>query len=329
MVDRDQRDDQQRHREEGADRPPQPRPEDQREEHRQRVQRQPLAHDRRGDEVPFQRGEGEKQQRRDDRMGERVERHQPDHQQHQFHHQRADIGDEVQQERQNAPGQRIGQADAPRHREGGDTDHRIDDGDDTQIGREIVFDVVEDLEHPQPRLALREEEDHHMAQLRPAEQEEEQRAEEDEYLPHRRRDEDQCRLQDAGEVERQPLVVAFRQHGIAQALQRRDQLIEDVQLLLNAGRDLRSFADPFHRRRGQQRDDRVAERDRAEPQHDGADQRGDADPPHPGGERPEHQPDHECRHGRQQHRPRQIERDDEGDEEHADGRDLRQRAPDR
>lgn len=327
MLQRDHGDDQQRHGEKRAGRAPQPGPEDQRQEHGERHQRQLPAHDAGRDEVAFQRGEGEVSERRDRRMRQRRERHQADGEQHHLHDQRADIGNEIEQESQHAPGGRVRQADG----EGDDgrrhADGEIDHGDDAEIGGQAVLHRIHDPECAQAAFVIVELRHHGAAQPRAAEQKEEQGAEEDQDLADRRRHEGQRRRYEIDDVDAEAGFFIVRQNGVAQVLHRLQRPVQKLEFLLDCGADFRRLADPVEGGGGEQRDHAVEDDDHQQPQRDRRHQRRQT-----GGfgarlQRPEHQADDEGAGRWQEQRPRQFERGDQSDEEDAAGRDLRGERP--
>src|SRR5437773_1467108 len=74
MLFQDQRDHRQRRGNKSTHRPPQPGPERQRQQHRERIEREPAPDDGRRDEMTFEEGQGDKQQRRDQPATQRRER---------------------------------------------------------------------------------------------------------------------------------------------------------------------------------------------------------------------------------------------------------------
>src|SRR5580704_19244680 len=73
VADGHHRDDQQRHRQEGPHRPPQPAPESDGEKHRERIEGETASEHRRGDQVSLERGRHDQQYRGNEGLPERWE----------------------------------------------------------------------------------------------------------------------------------------------------------------------------------------------------------------------------------------------------------------
>src|SRR6516165_9953330 len=103
----DQRDDQQRRRQKGAHRAPEPGPEREREKDRERVQRQPSADDGRRDEMAFHEGDPDKSERRHQRGTKRRQRDDADYSEDRESRNRTDDWNEIQRYRERAEAHRI------------------------------------------------------------------------------------------------------------------------------------------------------------------------------------------------------------------------------
>ena len=201
-------------------------------------------------------------------MRERRKCHEADHKQCGLHDQRTDIGNEVEDESKHGPSDRIRQTGHPCGHPAANPDRDINQGNNTQIARQIVFDVVHDFERAQPRFALIKEHHQHAAQLRAAEQHEEQCAEKYEGLADRRRHDQECWLHETHDVDSKAAFFVGRQKRAAQLLQCSQRAIKNVQLFLNVAADIRRFADPIHGRRRQENDHAIEYRDHEQPEND-------------------------------------------------------------
>ena len=153
MVAEDLDDDEQRHRDQGADETPQPRPEGDRDEDGDGVDLQPAADDQRRDELAFDDVAEDDEERRKHGIGQRVEGDQRDAGDKQDRGQRADIGQEVERGRSDAPDRRVGHAERPQPEADDGSEPCIDEGDGQQIARDLAFDVVD---HAQRALLFAE-----------------------------------------------------------------------------------------------------------------------------------------------------------------------------
>src|SRR4029078_1925899 len=120
---------------------------------------------------------------------------------------------------ENCPGNRIRQSGYPSGESPADADTNIDERHDTQITRQIMFDIVHDLNRPQARFTLVKKSDHYPAQLRAPEQHEKQRAEKNKNLADRRRNNKKCRLNESHDVDAQTALLIGREKRVAQILQ--------------------------------------------------------------------------------------------------------------
>ena len=133
------------HRHERARNPPKPAPKDHGEEHGNGVQLQPTPHKVGGDELPLDPGEDLIADGGKDRIADAVEcgdgigphQHRADHP--------ADIGQEVQQERRQAPDIRNGQPKREKVKPNRDAKPRVDDGDGQQVARHAALNVIDRL----------------------------------------------------------------------------------------------------------------------------------------------------------------------------------------
>src|SRR5664279_655021 len=172
-----------------------------------------------------------------------------------------------------------------------------------------------------------EKDDEDKTQARAPEQKEKQYSEKDKNLSDGGGDDRERRLHEVGDVEPKTGIFTLRQDGIAQVLQSRQRPLENLKFFLDDTADLRRLADPIQCRRSQQYDDAVEHNDHKQPQDNRRDQRRDSVGLGPRRQRPQHEADHERGRRRQQHRPPQIEADDEKNDEDADRGDLCGGAP--
>ena len=203
---------------------------------------------------------------------------------------------------------------------GDDADADIDHRHHQQIVAEMLLDLVEDPQRPQPRRAVAEIHDHGPAQLAPARDEQDQRCDEQQEFGEGRRQEFQRRLHpvDLRQMERRQRV-GTAEHAL-QLLPKRERPVEHMHFFLQYGSQLRKLAAPFHDGRGDQADREDSPGACRRHDQDGRDRARNPIALQEARRRRQHGADDEGHRNRQKEGPREIEPDDHDDDQQGDQR---------
>ena len=319
MVLEDEGHDQQRRGQEAAHRAPQPGPEGERHEHRERVQLEPAADDGRRDKMAFNKGNADKGQRRDQAGAEGGGHHHPDPGQNHEHRDRTDDGKEVQGRGQRPEACGIGHAGGRADDAGRGADAEIDHRHRKKVAAELRLDGVENPQGSQPLIMTAKGQDQRAPQVPPACDEQNQRRNKQQEFSEGRRQEFQRRLDpvEFRHLERRRVECAGSANHALELLPQREQRVEHMQLVAQHRSQLRQARGPLHQRGGDQADhegDAGARR-----RHDQHGRNGARDP------MPFQQSRGRRQHGADHERRRHREKKGFGDVEHGDDTDRQQR----
>src|SRR5581483_3356187 len=327
VMHRDRCHDQDRGGEKRPDRAPQPGPERERQEHRERIHQHLAADHIRRDEVALGEGQCHEECRRDQCRQERGKNEKPDEEERNHHDARADIRNVVEREGERAPDDRRRQPDRPHRDRRDNTEAKIDRRDGQEIDAETAFDVVHDLQRAEAADLRRRQPDQITAKrIAPEDQEEQRRDEQKEFGDCGRHDRDQP-LQEFRTAQLRLRVGRRAENLDLQVAECRDRPLQNLEFLLDRNADFRRAPDQVGGGRGEQNHGEIKHgRENQNDSHG----RNPCRYPVPYGaadQRAERERDHERTHHRHEQGARKEEKSTEQDHRHRKGCDLRCHAP--